>query len=273
VPLVAVQGHWASWRLTHVALFMLYKNFAMILVYLWSSLDTLMSPTDFYDAFLLSFFNLLFTLLPPFAYGFWERDCTKRDLLTYPQLYNASFNPMKFPWLLGYFGISIWQSVVVYYIVRFTFPDGALETNGNLSYICIVWVIVVQFLFWSYDWNWFMVVACSLTVVLLFSVIPGYAYTMVPSLVPLVEEVMGSLRCWAVILACLGAGTLPYLAFRAFVDFGWPSLDRLVREREKVGLRTHGEHEKLEFWELLKHGSTGEDDTGDLDIHDLEREK
>jgi magnesium-transporting ATPase (P-type) len=271
VPLIGVQGHWAGWRLTHVSLFMLYKNFAMIMVYMWSSFDTLMSPTDFYDEFLLSFFNLLFTLLPPFAYGFWERDCTKRDLLKYPQLYNGSFNPMRVPFLLAYFGIAIWQSIVVYYIVRFTFPDGALQANGNLSYICIVCIIAFQFLFWSYDWNWLMVLACALTIVLLFSVIPAYAYTMVPSLIAFVQEVIGSLRGWAVILACLAAGVLPYLAFRVFVDFGWPSLDRLIRERERPEPKVDGHHEELEFWELMKCGAkaTTQDETSELELDDL----
>jgi phospholipid-translocating P-type ATPase (flippase) len=249
IPLLGVDGHWASVRLTGVALFMLYKNFAMICVYIWSSIDTMGSPTDFYDQFLISFFNLLFTLLPPFAYGFFERDCRKRDLLAYPHLYRSGFNPMKLPWLIGYFALGLWQSIVVYYIIRLAMPDGALQSNGNLAYVSIVTIIAVQFLLWSSDWNWIMILACALTVVLVFSILVAYAYTMVKSLIGMVEQTLGSIKGWAVFFACVAAGNLPYVAIRAFVEKGWPSLQRLVRERERLD---DNEGDTLDFWELMQ---------------------
>jgi magnesium-transporting ATPase (P-type) len=149
VPFVAVHGHWTAHRLSHVCMFMMYKNFAMIAVYFWSSIDALGSPVQYYDHS-----DLLVTLFPPFAYGLWERDQTKRDLLSWPPLYKPAWNPMIFPFPLAYFGLAFWQGIVVYFVVRFAKPDGSLEECGNLAYICIVLTVTVQFLLWSCDWNW-----------------------------------------------------------------------------------------------------------------------
>jgi magnesium-transporting ATPase (P-type) len=258
IPLLAIHGHWICHRLTHVSMFMLYKNFVMIAVYLWSSFETMSSPADFYDEFLLSFFNLLFTMLPPFAYGLWERDIVKRSLLEFPQLYWQKWDPMNFPWALGFFGLALYQSIAVYYIVRCTIPDGALQLNGNLSYICVVCIVAIQFMLWSYDWNILIVITCALTIGLLFAILVAYAYGMTPSLIGMVHRGIGEWRGWLIIAAVLSAALLPYVAFRVIVDIGWPDLNRLVRERD--GERKAAErHEAPDFWEIVE-------DEGELEM-------
>jgi magnesium-transporting ATPase (P-type) len=266
IPLLAIQGHWAMNRLSHVAIFMLYKNFAMICVYIWSSIETLGSPTAFYDEFLISFFNLFFTLLPPFAYGFFERDVTKYDLLRYPQLYHSVRNPMKVPMNLLFFLIGLYQGVVVFFIVRYTCPRDPLESNGNLCYFCIVCVIALQLLLWAYDWNWLMVVACVLTIVLLFAVTIVYAYIMTPSLIGVVEQTLGSLRGWCVILLTAAIGVFPPFAYVFFMDMINPGLGRLVRERE--GMTREG---TLDFVELMKgNPAFRSSDPGEGSVEDLD---
>ena len=247
IYMTAVHGHWAMNRMTHVALFMLYKNFVMILTYVWSSIDTWASPTSFYDQFLISCFNLVFTILPPFAYGFWERDLTKKDLLKYPQLYNSVWNPMSFPKNLLYFILALWQSVCVYFIIRFGCPEDPLESNGNLCYICVVWIVAVQFFFWSRDWNGWIIAACALTLVLLFSLIVGYAYLVVDSLIGVVEYILGGIRGWTCILFAVVGGNLPYIVLMFLIDLAKPNLARLVRERERKDKET-----TLDFVELMK---------------------
>jgi phospholipid-transporting ATPase len=247
IPLMAVQGRWAVTRLTHVAILMLYKNFAMIMVYFWSAMDCLQSPTDFYDEFLISFFNLFFTLLPPVAFGFFERDFRKSDLLKYPQLYRRFHNPMQFPSNLIHFGIGLWQSILVYYVVRLSGPEDALQTNGNLSYICIVVIIACQFLFWAADWNGWSLVASCLTVIFLFMVVILYAYGNVPSLIGMVHTSLGSLRGWIVIALTLIGGIMPGVMVKFFRQLGWPTLERLVSEREVLD-----QVDTLDFDELLR---------------------
>jgi magnesium-transporting ATPase (P-type) len=239
-------------------MFMMYKNFAMILVYFWSSVEALASPIGFYDEFLLSFFNLLFTLFPPFAYGGWEKDAQKRDLLATPQIYKPRWNPMGFPLVFIYFGLAFWHGVVVYFVVRYGQPEGALEANGNLAYICIVCVVTAQFLIWATDWNALMLLSILLTIVLLFGVILIYAYAVTPSLVGVIQVVLGGTRGWLILLCTICGAVLPYLAVKVFVDLAMPHLKTLIQEKEKKGppaiLPTC--EDDLPFWKLMK----GEDD-------------
>jgi magnesium-transporting ATPase (P-type) len=256
IPLLAVQGYWANNRMTNVAILMLYKNFAMIAVYFWSSLDTLQSPTDFYDQFCISFFNLLFTLLPPVAYGFWERNARKCDLLKYPELYHLAPNPMHFPRILIAFAIGLWQSIVVYYTVRLAGPEEPLQTIGNLSYICIVLVIAVEFLYWAADWNGWQIGASVLTAVLLVAVFLIYAYISTPALIGMLKNALGKARGWLIIILSLAGAIAPCVAGRFFWDYGWPDLLRLIRERESID-----KPGTLEFDELLKSHLEGADAT------------
>jgi magnesium-transporting ATPase (P-type) len=258
VPLIAVHGHWVAHRLTHVSVFMLYKNFLMISVYLWSCFESKASPAEFYDSFLLSFFNLLFTVLPPFAYGLWERDVCKRSLLEFPQLYRQVADPMSFPFGLAYFALGLFQGLVIYFVVRFSMPDGAQQTNGNVSYICVVSIVAFQFMLWSYDWNPLIFITCALTIILVFGIVIAYAFSMTPELIGVVERGIGSLRGWLIMIAAMAGSLLPYIGFRAAVDTGWPDLNRLVRESD-AQQEAKGE-EQLNFWELgreLGRGGTG----------------
>jgi phospholipid-transporting ATPase len=250
-------------------MFMMYKNFAMIAVYFWSSIDALGSPVQYYDEFLLSFFNLLFTLLLPFAYGLWERDLTKRDLLSWPPLYKPAWNPMVFPFPFTYFALAFWQGIVVYFIVRFAMPEEALEACGNLAYICIVIMVTIQFLVWSCDWNWLTFTASVLTMVLLFGVLLVYAYFITPSLMGVITEVIGSWKGWLLIVMTVAAGVLPYILVKTFYDLGWPTLKRLVQEKEGVHPGTptgiDGE-EELGFWKLTKEAAEEQEDADSFDI-------
>jgi phospholipid-translocating P-type ATPase (flippase) len=268
VPLVAVHGHWTAHRLNHVCMFMMYKNFAMIAVFFWSSIDALGSPADFYEPFLLSFFNLLFTLFPPFAYGGWERDVRRRDLLAHPQLYRPRWNPMEFPFPPLYFGLAFWQAVVVYFVIRFALPDAAVQSNGNLAYICIVCVITVQFMLWATDWNGFVIGSCVLTVVLLFGVIIIYAYAIEPGLVGMVAQALGSLRGWFVFVCTIVGSALPYIAGKTLMDLAWPNLKSLIQEREKevpdVGIPES--EEDLAFWKLVNEDPEKDKDEKDFEV-------
>jgi hypothetical protein len=72
---------------------------------------------------------------------------------------------------------------------------------------------------------------------------------MVKSLIGMVEQTLGGIKGWTVFFACVVAGNLPYVAISAFVEKGWPSLQRLVREREGLD---DVEEDTLDFWELMQ---------------------
>ena len=247
IPLIAIHGQWTVSRFMRTAMFMLYKNFAFILTYFWSSFDTMFSPTNFYDQFFISMFNLVFTLLPPFAYGFFERNMREESLLIYPQLHRSTPNPMKFPYLLLYFGVAIYHSLVVYYSVRLACKDDSLQNNGNMSYIIIVIMVSIQMTLWANDWNGFIIGALILTFVLLFSVVIGYSYLVVPSLIVMVEEALGSLKGWFTIAIAVVLGIVPPAIIEFLIGQFKPSLQRLVLESE-----VYNKERPADFVEAMK---------------------
>jgi magnesium-transporting ATPase (P-type) len=118
IPLLAVHGHWTQDRVGCTTVYQLYKDLAMLMVYFWSEFDSRCSPTDFYDGFLIGFFNVCFTMLPPFGLGFWDRDHRRHDLLKYPQLCHVGRDPMRGVWPCVYLLVGLYQSLVTYYVIR-----------------------------------------------------------------------------------------------------------------------------------------------------------
>ena len=247
IRLIAVHGHWTISRFMKTAMFMLYKNFTFIMTYFWSSFDTMYSPTDFYDQFFISMFNLVFTLLPPFAYGFFERDMTEKALVKYPQLHRAVPNPMRFPHLLIYFAYALYQSLICYYAVRLACKDDGLQSNGNLSYMCVVLIVALQMAMWANDWNGFIIGCLIVTYVLVFVVIICYSFIAVPSLIGVITETLGSVRGWCTIAISIVLGIIPPATIGFLVSQFKPSLSRLIMEREKLDA-----DDPYEFYEAMK---------------------
>jgi hypothetical protein len=156
---------------------------------------------------------------------------------------------MTFPFALSYFGLALFQGVVVYYVVRGSVPDGAIQMNGNMCYICVVCIVACQFMLWSHDWNLLIFATCALTIALVFGVIALYAFGMAPELIGVVQRALGGLRGWLVMATAIAGALLPYIGFRAIVDTGWPDLNRLVRERD-AGRRRIDNPDALAFWDL-----------------------
>jgi hypothetical protein len=77
-----------------------------------------------------------------------------------------------------------------------------------------------------------MCLACGLTIVLLFGVLSVYGSAVTPAFMGVVKRTFGSAEGWAAMTLSVTGANLPYVALRFFVNLGWPSLSRLVRESE-----------------------------------------
>ncbi|OHS94038.1 phospholipid-translocating P-type ATPase, flippase family protein [Tritrichomonas foetus] len=264
IKLIAVHGHWTMSRFMRTAMFMLYKNFAFIMTYFWSTFDVMFSPTDFYDEFFMSMFNLVFTLFPPFAYGFFERDMTCKSLLHYPQLHRSVPNPMHFPSLIIYFLMALYHSLIAYYTIRFLCQNEPLQCNGNLAYIIIVMITGFQMTFWTNDWNGFVIASLCITLVLLFAFITFYSYFFVPSLVGMVNQTLGSIRGWFTIVVALFLAIFPPLTIQYIINNVKPTLSKLIMERE-----CFNENDDEDFTLALKNQEFNPSEKADFEQKDI----
>jgi len=234
VRLIAVHGHWSLNRFTSAAMFMLYKNLVFILVYFWSSFDTLSSPSSFYNDFYLSCYNLVFTLFPPFAFGFFEQDIPQQALLKYPILHRSLVNPMGVFGTIYHVVLSIIQSLIIYLVVRFAYYDQPLEVVGNFCYVLVVLVVTFQMSVWTKHWTSWNYVSIFGTILLLYILSLIYAFFLVPSMLGVMNEIMTTFKSWITLILATFFSLAPSFCFELFMDLFYPSLSRLLRERENL---------------------------------------
>lgn len=234
IRLIAIHGTWAFSRLDLVSTYMLYKNFVFILILLWCAFDTCASPPSFYNSFYITCFNLLFTLLPPFAYGFFEQSLPQATLIKYPQLHGSERTSMKFPRLTYYLLIAVYQSVAIYASVRFSHQDEAFESNGNLCYYCVVYVVTIQLMFWTRHYNSFVIGSFVLTFVILHFVTWFYSTVIEPEISSATLVIYTSAKSWFSLMQAVIYAVIPPFVVEYFDSQLHPSLGRLLRERESI---------------------------------------
>jgi phospholipid-transporting ATPase len=236
IRLLAVHGHWTYNRFSVAAMMQLYKNFMFILNQTWFTFDTLGSPTSLFNDFCLGVFNLVFTLVPPFAYGGWNQDLPQDVLLARPPLYAVAENAMAKVNLIWVFLLSIWQSASCYFSVRWTMGNDSLQVAGVVCYLTCVFMVIIQLLLWSDTLTSVTLTAYIVNVLAIPIVL--YLYMGVFS-----HEMRGDLQGsltrlfpWLGILVAMVVGLLPGFTAQYIKNRFFPSKARLVRER----LYAHG---------------------------------
>jgi phospholipid-transporting ATPase len=114
--LLLVHGAWSYRRLSKLILYSFYKNIVLYMTQFWFSFFNNFSGQIVYESWTLSFYNVLFTLLPPLVIGVFDQFVSARILDRYPQLYmlgqrNAFFTKTAF-WL--WVGNALYHSIVTF---------------------------------------------------------------------------------------------------------------------------------------------------------------
>ncbi|KAF1808822.1 cation transport ATPase [Eremomyces bilateralis CBS 781.70] len=135
--LLLVHGAWSYHRVSKTILYSFYKNVAVFMTQFWYSFQNAFSGEVIYESWTLSFYNVLFTSLPPFAIGIFDQFVSARLLDRYPQLYQLSQKNMFFrthnffSWVLNGF----YHSLILYwagnYIYHWDKPQSDGKTPGH----------------------------------------------------------------------------------------------------------------------------------------------
>ncbi|XP_072120719.1 phospholipid-transporting ATPase VB-like [Mobula birostris] len=123
--LLLVHGHWCYARLANMIIFYFYKNVAYVNLLFWYQFFCGFSGSSMIDYWLMIFFNLLFTSLPPLTCGILDKDVSAEMLLEFPELYRYSqqsgaYNNCTF-WITVL--DAFYQSLVCFFIPYFTYRD------------------------------------------------------------------------------------------------------------------------------------------------------
>uniref|UniRef100_A0A8D0C8B1 Phospholipid-transporting ATPase n=1 Tax=Salvator merianae TaxID=96440 RepID=A0A8D0C8B1_SALMN len=90
--LLLVHGAWSYNRVTKCILYCFYKNVVLYIIELWFAFVNGFSGQILFERWCIGLYNVIFTALPPFTLGIFERSCTQDNMLRFPQLYKITQN-------------------------------------------------------------------------------------------------------------------------------------------------------------------------------------
>ena len=247
--LLCCHGRLSLIRLSGVILIMSCKNILLIFPQIWFAVYTNFSPTTLYDSFLLSTYNLVWTLFPPAEYGWFEQDLSFKSMMTYPYLYKeARAGRYLSLWRFGLEFISVTYQSVIVFLINIYFPSKViinglgrpddLASSGFTLFVSIVIIANLQLVIRSHGWNvyMFLCVYMSIFVFFLFTLPYGSLSALMPSIYFVPQVVFTDLISYFQILISVLASLSPEAIFRFIKAMWFPSYSRIIRENELLSL-------------------------------------
>ncbi|KAG7509662.1 putative phospholipid-transporting ATPase VD [Solea senegalensis] len=222
--LLLVHGHWCYFRLANMILYFIYKNVMYVNLLFWYQFFCGFSGSVMTNAWVLIFFNLLFTSIPPLIYGILDRDLPADSLMAVPELYqNSHTSKLHLPYM---FWITVldafYQSLICFFIPYFALTGsdvGVLSFGSPINASALLIVLLHQVLE-SHTLTWIHVLVLLLSggsyfgFVLLFSV---YCVTCSPPTNPVGVETLQMSQPLFFIICAITTVTalLPRMFFQA----------------------------------------------------------
>uniref|UniRef100_A0A8D2JHA8 Phospholipid-transporting ATPase n=1 Tax=Varanus komodoensis TaxID=61221 RepID=A0A8D2JHA8_VARKO len=246
--LLLVHGAWSYNRVTKCILYCFYKNVVLYIIELWFAFVNGFSGQILFERWCIGLYNVIFTALPPFTLGIFERSCTQDNMLRFPQLYKITQNADGFNSRV-FWGHCI--NALIHSIILFWFPLKALEhdavfTNGqsvdylfvgNIVYTYVVVTVCLKAGLETTAWTKFSHLAVWGSM-LLWLVFFGVYSTIWP-IIPIAPDMLGQagmvLRCgyfWLGLLLVPTACLVKDVAWRAAKHTYHKTLLEQVQELE-----------------------------------------
>uniref|UniRef100_A0A8D2ZTU1 Phospholipid-transporting ATPase n=1 Tax=Scophthalmus maximus TaxID=52904 RepID=A0A8D2ZTU1_SCOMX len=125
--LLLVHGHWCHTRLANMIIYFFYKNVAYVNLLFWYQFFCGFSGTAMIDYWLMIFFNLFFTSVPPIMFGIMDKDVSAEMLMGVPELYRTGQGEYTF----STFWVSIldafYQSLVCFFVPYLAYQDSDID--------------------------------------------------------------------------------------------------------------------------------------------------
>ncbi|XP_026185455.1 probable phospholipid-transporting ATPase VB [Mastacembelus armatus] len=127
--LLLVHGHWCYTRLANMIIYFFYKNVAYVNLLFWYQFFCGFSGTAMIDYWLMIFFNLLFTSVPPIMFGIMDKDISEEILLGVPELYRTGQGAGEYNFSTFWVSIldAFYQSLVCFFIPYLAYQDSDID--------------------------------------------------------------------------------------------------------------------------------------------------
>uniref|UniRef100_A0A8C6LMS4 Phospholipid-transporting ATPase n=1 Tax=Nothobranchius furzeri TaxID=105023 RepID=A0A8C6LMS4_NOTFU len=127
--LLLVHGHWCYTRLANMIIYFFYKNVAYVNLLFWYQFFCGFTGTAMIDYWLMIFFNLFFTSVPPIMFGIFDKDVSAEVLMGVPELYRMGQGKGEYNFLSFWISIldAFYQSLVCFFIPYLAYQDSDVD--------------------------------------------------------------------------------------------------------------------------------------------------
>ncbi|XP_051275210.1 phospholipid-transporting ATPase VB [Dicentrarchus labrax] len=127
--LLLVHGHWCYTRLANMIIYFFYKNVAYVNLLFWYQFFCGFSGTAMIDYWLMIFFNLFFTSVPPIMFGIMDNDVSAEMLLGVPELYRMGQGAGAYKFSTFWVSMldAFYQSLVCFFIPYLAYQDSDID--------------------------------------------------------------------------------------------------------------------------------------------------
>ncbi|GAA5846250.1 hypothetical protein JCM3766R1_000765 [Sporobolomyces carnicolor] len=235
--LLLVHGTWSYQRLSKLILYSFYKNIALYMTGFWFAFQNSFSGQVLEEGWTLTFYNVVFTVLPPIVLGVFDQFVGARMLDRYPELYklgqqNKFFSVTIFwQWIVN----ALVHSFVIYVVTVAIFWDGLALAQGWIGgqwvwgttlYLSALLTVLAKAALISDIWTKYTLLAIPGSFVFTMGFLPLYAW-IAPMLGFSLEYTNVVGRLWSSLVFWLTIFGLPFLLLTR--DFAWKSYKRLFR--------------------------------------------
>lgn len=131
--LLLVHGSWNYSRMCKLILYSFYKNVCLYVIELWFAIYSGWSGQILFERWTIGLYNVLFTALPPFAMGMFDKVCSADVMLKYPLLYQPSQNAqllnVKVFWV--WIGNAVMHSLILFWLPMLSYGTEIVWPNGR----------------------------------------------------------------------------------------------------------------------------------------------
>lgn len=242
--LCAVHGRYALVRNASCILVSFYKNLIVTLTQFCFTFYVGFSGQTLYDGWLLTFYNVVLTSIPPFFMGIFDKDLPEAALMSRPKLFTPLASGLYFSTFdLVRWGVeSVFHSIMLFFVALPTTVkrDGAHQKlagmmTGTLIFCGMVFVVLTRFSLQVRYWQWLQLLGVCISVLLFFFIV--LVYSSIPSLFgdtvfyAEIFVLMATAKFWFYLLFWVGTVLLIDLSILSIKKSLFPSL-RDVAERQ-----------------------------------------
>ncbi|CDF36210.1 unnamed protein product [Chondrus crispus] len=186
--LLAVHGRFSYIRTAGIINLSFYKNIFFTTTQIMFQFFCFASGTTFHNQWIVTAWNSMLTLAPPFLFGIFERDLEEDTVMRFPSVYSSNRNHRLFSMrtvLEFTIAYSIWHATVVFFMTYFYFGrvepivfsnghDAGFRLVGLAVSTMAVPIALSKFLLSSHLWTAAVLIGCGVSFGLLWALIPVF---------------------------------------------------------------------------------------------------